>query len=374
MVNNMSNDINKVLEKVIDEINRGKDKIFNIVNNLSDEFELKKLELNYIMTKLNSVIEEVDELEIEDKKMRKELVDISTKNKSEYEIKKIYDYAFEVRVKYITKQNEEKDLRDRRDKLELSLKKQVENIEEADSTMNQINIALGYIQGNVKGSMEDSEFSKELKILEAQEDERARMAREIHDGPAQNLANALIRIDLCKLIIKRDVEDGVKALEDLKTNVKDALREVRGIIFDLKPIALKELGLKESLKDMIETISEEDKIKIVLEMEEVNSKIDGRLQIGIYRIIQELLNNIRKHSKATEVKIKIDIGKDFIYFYVHDNGIGFNLEEALNNNKDRKKRYGLRGLLDRVKNLQGEIQVFSDENKGTTIKTKLPIR
>ena len=161
-------------------------------------------------------------------------------------IKIIYEEALDIRVKYITRQTEEKELILRRDVLERSLKGYNSSIEEAEGAVNQINIALGYLEGNVlEGLKEDDKNSRminEIKILEKQEIERRRIAREIHDGPAQYIANAMMRIDFCKLVMKKDLEKGLKELDDVKGNVKMALKEVRGIIYDLRPLSLEEEG------------------------------------------------------------------------------------------------------------------------------------
>lgn len=377
MGKNFSKDIETVLEKVIDEISMGKDRIFNIINSLIDEFEQNKLELEEIILRLNTVIKEVDELEKKDRIMRDRLVSATSKREDEIKVKRIYDDAFEIRVEYITKQNEEKELRDRRDKIELAIKNQLKNIEEADTIMKQVNVALGYIQGNMRNSIEsfekESEFNMALKLLEAQEVERGRIARDIHDGPAQYLANALIRIDLCKLIIKRDIQDGMKALDDLKVSVKKALKEVREIIFDLKPISLKELGLKDAIEDMLQIISEEEEISIEARIEDVNKEIDSMMQIGIYRIIQEILNNIKKHSKATLIQIALNVGEEYIYFKISDNGVGFNLDKVLNNtNSESKKCYGILNIFERVKQFNGKIEVNTKENFGATFSIKFP--
>ena len=369
------NSIASIIKKVIDEINSGKSKIFKIVDNLRDEFEKKREELYEVKREIENVIEEVDELEYLDKKMRSNLVESSRFDgeKSGDIIEKAYEEAMEIRIKYVTKQNEEKNLRRRRESLERSLKNYLKNIEDADNTVNQINIALGYLEGDMAEVEEDSQMLIGIKILESQERERRRIAREVHDGPAQYIANTMMRIDFCKMLVQKDLDQGLKELDDLKSNVRKALKEVRGILFDLRPLSLEERGLNEAIKDMANEISIESNIPVNITLHTMEYEIEHIIEIAVYRIIQEILNNIKKHSKASEAEIKIECGREYINFIVKDNGIGFNLKETMIKGKEKGTSYGLIGIFDRVTQLQGNIDIKSEINEGTTYKIKLPI-
>lgn len=368
------NSVSMIIKKVIDEINSGKNQIFKIVDNLRDEFEKKREELYEVKREIEKVIQEVDELESLDKKMRLNLADSSKIDGEKLGniIEKAYEEALEVRVKYITKQNEEKNLRRRRESLEQSLKSYLKNIEDADNTVNQINIALGYLEGDMSEVEEDSQMTIGIKILESQERERRRIAREVHDGPAQYIANTMMRIDFCKMLVQKDLEQGLKELDDLKSNVRKALKEVRGILFDLRPLSLEERGLSEAIKDMANEISIECKIPVNITLNTMEYEIEHIIEIAVYRIIQEILNNIKKHSKASEAEIRIDCGREYINFIVKDNGIGFDLKETMAKSKEKGTSYGLIGIFDRVTQLQGSIDIKSEANNGTTYKIKLP--
>ncbi|MBE6052502.1 MAG: sensor histidine kinase [Clostridium sartagoforme] len=373
------NNIKEIVNNVIEEINLGKSKIFNISDRMRDELEIKQAELKEVKIKLYKVIEEVDYLEKLDKAMRKKLVEESKSilNSTQDGFKNIYDEALEVRVKYITKQSEEKELILKRDSLERVLKSHYSSIEEAESAVNQINIALGYLEGNVlDGLKEENDNSKminEINLLEKQEIERKRIAREIHDGPAQYIANAMMRIDFCKVVVKKDLDKGIKELDDVKSNVKMALKEVRGIIYDLRPISLEEIGLIEAIKEMINISSSENNIQINSYIEEFNGEIDKIIQIAAYRIVQEILNNTKKHSKANIVDLRINFVKEYIFIFFKDNGIGFNIKDTLSNIKLKGNCYGLLGIYERVKSLGGKIEIKSLPNEGTTYKIKIPI-
>lgn len=374
-----SEDIKEIIDGVIEEINVGKTKIFHIADAMRDELEIKKKELYDIKSRLSKVINEVDYLEKADKAMRYKLVEESKKL---YQVdsdffKEVYEEALDIRVRYITKQNEEKELILKRDNLERTLKNYNLNIEEAQGAVNQINIALGYLEGNILDIINDQDEKSQMivgiKILENQELERQRIAREIHDGPAQYIANAMMRVDFCKVVVKKDLEKGINELDDLKSNIRMALKEVRSIIYDLRPLHLEELGLMDAIKDIINIISVENDIKIDMIVDEASYEVEKIMQIAIYRIIQEILNNIKKHSKAKYVDLRINYIKDYIYIYIQDDGIGFNVQETLINTKQKGNRYGLLGIFERVKQLRGKIEVKSSKGEGTIYKIRLPI-
>ncbi|MFL7796981.1 sensor histidine kinase [Clostridium chauvoei] len=370
--------INLIIDKVISEINDGKNNIFKIVDNLRDEFQNKKQELDEIKIQIDEIIREVDELEQIDRGMRRLLAKTSRnfKNGAEELVRDIYEETLDIRVKYITKQNKEKELRKQRDDLEQVLKNYLKNIEDADNVVNKMNVALGYLQGKVQKDIKnfqgDSQLLLGIKILENQENERKRIAREIHDGPAQYLANSLMRIDFCKKVVEKDLSKGLEELDDLKANVKKALKEVRGILFDLRPLALEDQGLYEAIEEMVRNISNDTNINIEVDGIPNNVYIDNIIQIAIYRLIQEILTNIEKHSQANNVIIKFSCEKDHIIFMIRDDGVGFNVEETLGFIKENGTSYGLIGILDRVNQLQGGIEIKSTNKIGTTYIIKLP--
>jgi two-component system sensor histidine kinase DegS len=371
--------INQIIKKIIGEIGQSREQILYIVDNIRSEQDALKLQLAQIKKDISKVINEVDELGNQDKLMRRRLAEVSANFKecNETDIKNAYEKASDIRAKYLTKQNEEKALKEKRAHLEISLKKTMENIGNAEKVINQVSIALGYLEGDILSALEGSDNNSEMfvgiKILEAQENERKRIARDIHDGPAQHMANAVMKTDICRMVIQKDINEGLKELSDLKESVKVALKEVRDIIFDLRPMSLDDLGLNQTIQQMINAITKESNIDIQLRLKTIKTEIEPIIQVAVYRIIQEIFNNIRKHSKAKSAEIKLDFGTKYLMLVVSDNGIGFDVEETLNRVKTKGSSYGLIGIFDRVNQLQGEIQIKSSQGAGTVYTVKLPI-
>ncbi|WDU82747.1 sensor histidine kinase [Caloramator sp. Dgby_cultured_2] len=243
-------------------------------------------------------------------------------------------------MKLNEKKNEEKMLREKRDHLEIQLKKLAENIKNAERVIHQINVALKYLEGDILPALGmdnvESEMLLGIKILEAQENERKRIARDIHDGPAQYIANAVMRVDFCKRIIEKNIDEGLKELFELKEILKRALKEVRDIIFDLRPMSLDDLGLNQTIHELVKSITQDHDLKINLKLKPVKDEIEPIIQVAVFRIVQEILNNVKKHSKAKNVEIKLDYGLKYLMLVVNDDGIGFDVEKTLDEVKNEE--------------------------------------
>lgn len=374
-----TNEINKIIKKTIGAIDSSREEILKITDHIRNDYENLKLEIASLKILISNIISEVDELEMQDKIMRQKLVDVS-KNFTVYteeQVKEVYNSASNIRIKFMTKANEEKALKERRNRLELELKKSLDNIQNAEKIINQISIAMGYLDGEILSMLDDADKNSEMftgiKILEAQESERKRIARDIHDGPAQHMANVIIKIDLCKKLLESNFDRGLNELASLKENVKEALKEVRSILFDLKPISLDGLGLINTIEQTVNKLSVETGIDIKLKLKPINQEIQFIIQLAVYRIFQEILNNIKKHSKAKHVIVKLDFGSKYLILIISDDGIGFDVNETLNNVKVNGNSYGLIGISDRVSQLQGNFQITSSKGAGTVFQIKLPI-
>ncbi len=374
-----ANVIKEIIDKTIGEINNARGEIVNIVDYARNEHENIKLELAETRKIAEKIIGEVDALEMRDKLMRKKLSHVSKEfnTYSEEQVREVYDAALETRMQLMTKKNEEKMLIAKRTHLELSLKKTMGTIENADKAINQIGLAASYLKGevmaNIEGVDQGTEMFFGIKILEAQENERKRISRDIHDGPAQYVANILMKADLCERIIQKDMKQGLLELQELKKAVGQALKEVRGIIYDLRPMSLDDLGLNKTIEEFVKKSNEENECKFELKLTPMKEEVESIIQIAVFRIIQEIVNNIKKHAKANNVHISLEYGAKYLRIIVSDDGIGFNLEEIMDRVKKSGSSYGIIGILERVKQLKGDITIDSEVGKGTTFIVKLPI-
>jgi two-component system sensor histidine kinase DegS len=371
--------ISEITKKIIESVEMSKDQIADIMENTRSEIEYLKNTIEQTKKTINLVISEVDTLEIHDKTMRNKLADVSKNFKiyKEQDIKDAYEKASDIRIKLTTKRSEEKSLREKRDQLEISLNKSLKTIENAEKVMTQIGVVVSYLRGEIlaviDGMDRSSEFLIGLKILEAQENERKRISREIHDGPAQSIANIVMQADICEQIMKSDISKGLKELELLKSNVRSALTDIRGIIFDLRPMILDDLGLIKTLETICTKFTEITKISIETKFKKEPDNLDSIIKVAVMRMIQEIFNNIKKHAKATNVTLTLDFGTKFLLAIIHDNGVGFDVEEVMERIKKKSESFGLIGIMDRIRQLQGTITINSQIGVGTTYHIKLPL-
>jgi signal transduction histidine kinase/ligand-binding sensor domain-containing protein len=221
-----------------------------------------------------------------------------------------------------------------------------------------------------------TQFTQQL--LTSQEQERKRIAAELHDGLGQSLLVIKNRTIIGKKLAQDS--DKVKAqLEEISQATGQALEEVRNIAYNLRPYHLERLGLREAIEAMLEKIREATDLEInarVALFDEVFSKDDD---VTFYRVIQECLNNIIKHAEATAVEISIVQTETEVTARIQDNGRGFAIAESGLRNAELKTSansqsggFGLIGLAERIRMLGGTHSISSETGKGTTILVKIP--
>lgn len=239
---------------------------------------------------------------------------------------------------------------------------------------NEVNTVSDYIRNDILKITEVIESAQKrqmygLKIIQAQEEERKRVARDIHDGPAQTMANVVLRTEIAeRLLNSRQVDLAIKELKDLKLMAKDSLVDIRQIIFNLRPMALDDLGLLPTLRKYFQELSKRG-LNIELRFAGKEKRLSTSMEVAIFRLIQEIINNIDKHAKATYAQASVEYADKYIKVMIQDNGIGFNEEDVLKNSNN----FGLIGMKERVELLDGEFSIYSIKNSGTSIMFKIPI-
>lgn len=202
-------------------------------------------------------------------------------------------------------------------------------------------------------------FSRQL--IESQEAERKRIAQELHDGLGQNLLVIKNRALLGLAVDEKDEQ-----FEEIQESVTDALSEVRTIAYNLRPLHIERLGLTATIEEMIEDVETASGIKINCDIEKIDGLLSKENEINFYRIVQECLNNIVKHSGATKASVEVFLELGKINLKIKDNGKGFDLK-----NLDGNSGLGLNGIVERVKILGGNYSIESEIGKGTSISGKI---
>ena len=268
----------------------------------------------------------------------------------------------------------------RQGQLEQDLQNLASLLRRAERTVGQVGLAAEILTGGGDAaSLQVSDLRKRVEIAahvtEAQEAERMRIAREIHDGPAQLMANIVLRSEICqKLLERNEISQVLAELEELRQAVKISLREVRRIIFDLRPMALDDLGLGPALRRYIERFNDsEPGIQANITLSGLKGRLPQTLEISVFRLVQEALNNVRKHAKATVVQVSVEISGNELKIRVSDNGIGFDVTKV-RAHQQNGDHYGLISMIERVELLTGTIIIDSSPGLGTTINIRLPLK
>lgn len=220
-----------------------------------------------------------------------------------------------------------------------------------------------------KEKITQQELSK--RFIEFQEQERQRIASELHDSLGQNLLIIKNSLHQCEdKIPSQNISEELREISEL---AQESIDEVREISYDLHPHTLDRLGLQKGIQSSINKFVQVTPINILQEIDEINNLFTSIEEIHIFRIIQEALNNVVKHSKATECKVIVKKQNDRLNIHVIDNGIGFDVDDLMSSH-DTLKNFGISNISERVKFLKGELNIQSSPGNGTAITVSIPIK
>jgi two-component system, NarL family, sensor kinase len=209
------------------------------------------------------------------------------------------------------------------------------------------------------------------RLMQLQDDERRRIARELHDSVGQMLAALTMNLSSVKAEVERLNKEASK-LTDSEVLVQEMGKEVRTISYLLHPPLLDEAGLSSALRSYIEGFSERSKIKVDLDLPPDFGRLSSDLETAVFRTVQECLTNVHRHSESPLAKIRLVRSSDTVRIEVQDRGRGITPEKQADMAASGTPGVGLRGMRERLRQLGGSLEITSDE-KGTTVVAELPI-
>ncbi|MEW5935624.1 MAG: histidine kinase, partial [Bacillota bacterium] len=250
--------LEKIIQETITAIDRSRAQIYAIAESARSEYDKVKGELEEVRKQVAIQIALVDQFEQQERAARVALMQVSANLAAcgEEVVQDAYQRAVETRARLLAAQEKEKELRRRRDELERRLRGLEQTVRRAEELVAQVGVVLGYLSGNLRdltaqvGSWQER-FRLGLRLLKAQEDERRRLARDIHDGPAQAMAAAIMRAEVCSRFLHEDPGRAQRELADLKELLGTCLFDLRRLIFDLRPMSLDELGLVPAIRSWL---------------------------------------------------------------------------------------------------------------------------
>lgn len=207
-----------------------------------------------------------------------------------------------------------------------------------------------------------------IRVIDAQEEERERLARSMHDGPAHSLTNFILQAEIVQKLFEKNPEKAREELALLKSAAGDAFQRVREFIFNLRPMMLTDLGLVPTIKRFLSAFEEQTGMEIEFEMPGRERRLEGYREVLVFRGIQELLGNARDQG-ATSVKVTLEIGDDVVRAVVEDNGRGYGTGAL---SLEPGGQIGLSALQERVTLVDGELRIGSTTGHGSRIEFSLP--
>ena len=229
------------------------------------------------------------------------------------------------------------------------------------------------LQGNgpttMKSSLSKSGAMSQVEgIVTAQEAERQRLSRQMHDGPAQALSNFILQTEIAMRLLDADPAQAKEELARLKTSAMSNFQKVRNFIFELRPMMLDDLGLVPTLRKYTEALKEQNSQELTVVVTGTERRLDAYLEAMIFRAVQELLGNALRHSQASSIRLQIDLGRDVARISVEDDGKGFDPETVRAGNS-----LGLKLIQERAEMLGGSFEIDTAVGKGARIGFSVPL-
>ncbi len=212
------------------------------------------------------------------------------------------------------------------------------------------------------------------RLVVVEDEIRKRLARDLHDGPTQILASIVMSLSFIKELIDRAPEHAPEEI-DLTVGMADrALKQLRTLLFDLRPVILETQGLIPALEVYVERLRETDKLNIDLTIKHEFQRLSPRAEVAVFAVIQEAVNNAKKYADASHIQLAFqpDEAQDNLTIFIRDDGKGFDVN-SVKNNYDARGSLGLINMQERTNMVNGAFKIHSKEGQGTEILLSLPI-
>ncbi len=223
-------------------------------------------------------------------------------------------------------------------------------------------------EGSKASAAAKGQFAGIEMIVNAQEAERQRLSRQMHDGPAQALSNFILQTEIAMRLLDVDPAQAKDELSSLKSSAMGTFQKVRNFIFELRPMMLDDLGLIPTIRKYVDAFKEQTGLDVNVNVTGNERRLEAYIEVMIFRALQELLGNAARHSQANLIKVHVDLGNDLARVTVDDNGKGFDPETVQQSNN-----LGLKLIRERAEMLGGTFEIDTSIGKGTRIAFTVPL-
>lgn len=219
-------------------------------------------------------------------------------------------------------------------------------------------------------AIDDANRLRASQIINAQEQERKRIARELHDETSQVLTSLLISLAVLEEAVT--APEAHSRIAETRMLAHQTLRAIRNLSIDLRPSALDDLGLLPALRWYVKEYQQKFPIEVDFDASGFKERLPAEMETALYRIVQESLTNIARHSQARKASVTLYESNDAVYATIQDNGHGFD-KEPIQKTQDNGRGLGLVGMHERAHLLDGNLSIESMPGHGTTIKVCIPV-
>ena len=208
-----------------------------------------------------------------------------------------------------------------------------------------------------------------MRIVEAQEAERSRLAQEVHDGPAQALSNAIFQVEYIERVLDQDMRLARTELRFLRDLLRRELGMSAAFIAQLRPPLLEQLGLDGAIADIVATMSALTGLPIEVSLDAPSDRIEDAAQTVVLRVVQEALQNVRKHATASRVTVASRVTNDEWILEIRDDGRGFDVGTVATRGR---RNFGLQFMRERAELIGAQFEVRSRPAGGTVVMVAIP--
>lgn len=373
--------LREAFQNTVDAMENSKGQIFEIYENTKNDVEAARVMLKELKEETAKLQDEVDVLVHCEQQEKQRLVKVSSTfaNYSEDKIRASYEAVKDVQVRLALVKEKEFQSRRQRDRLEIRLRGMEQTLLMAERLATKLGTVVGYMTSqisNVVAQMDIASKNKFLgvQIIKAQEDERLRVSREIHDGPAQEMANLIYQASICERLVDTRPEEAKAGLQELRRQIRTCLADMRQIIFDMRPMSLDDLGLVPALRQLVSKLEERKILKADFQVNGKERALEKHVEVTLFRIIQEGLNNIHRHAGVSEGRLRLLFSTNDLSILISDEGRGFDMAETEEMRKTGtgNGHFGILGMEERAKLIGASLSVISNPGEGTKIHVKLP--